>query len=345
MAGKVKRSTFTVVIVALLAVGCSQATVLPPTESVAAGHEEHDQEDMELPVIEPVELSAGEKLKVVATTSIVGDVVSNIGGEAIDLTVLMDVGQDPHSYEPAPKALAAIEDADIVFVNGLDLEEVLMASIENIATGVIVPVSAGIEPLAFADQEHEGETDGHDHSAGDPHFWVDPNNVIVWVENIAHILAEADPVNRETYQANAESYTAELEALDSYIREQVTLIPEANRKLVTDHGLYSYFADEYGFEIVGTVTPSFSTTAGASAGDVARLVELIQAEEVPALFIGTTASQGLQNLAEAISGEVGEQVKVLPLLTGSLAPEGEPGDTYLGYMRFNIDQMVEGLAE
>lgn len=341
MAGKMRRSVFIILIAVLLVTGCSQPGFPAPAETIegdAAGVVERDHNDMELPVVEAVELSTGEKLKVVATTSIIGDVVSKIGGEAIDLTVLMDIGQDPHSYEAAPRALVAIEDAHIIFVNGLDLEEVLMASIENIATGVIVPVSAGIEPLELAGDEHN-------HSGGDPHFWVDPNNVIVWVENIERVLAEADPANHEIYQANAEAYTAELEELDNYIREQVALIPEANRKLVTDHGLFSYFADEYGFEIVGMVTPSFSTTAGASASDVANLVELIEEEDVPALFIGTTASQGLQNLAEAISDEVGEQVKVLPLLTGSLAPEGEPGDTYLGYMRFNIDQMVTGLSE
>ncbi|MBN1123009.1 MAG: zinc ABC transporter substrate-binding protein [Anaerolineae bacterium] len=326
-------------IVLLSVAGCSAPA------ATDAGHEGNlDHVEMLLPDIAPVKLAEGEKLSVVATTSIIGDVVANVGSDAIDLTVLMAVGQDPHSYEPTPRALAAIEDADIIFVNGLDLEEVLMGSIENTATGVIVPVSAGIEPLASGGDDHE-EGDDHHHAAGDPHFWVDPNNLMVWVENIEQVLSEADPGSHEMYQANAEAYHAELEALDAYIREQVTGIPEENRKLVTDHGLYGYFAEEYGFEIVGLMIDSFSTTAGTSAGDVARLAEVIQEEDVPAIFIGTTASQGLQNLAEAIAEETGEKIKVLPLLTGSLAPEGEPGDTYLGYMQYNIDQIASGLAE
>jgi ABC-type Zn uptake system ZnuABC Zn-binding protein ZnuA len=346
MAGRLERPVFIVVIAALLMLGCSQTAASVPSQAIE-DTADNDHESMQLPSVEAVKLDAGEQLRVVATTNIIGDVVANVGGDAIDLTVLMDIGQNPHSYEPTPRALAAIEDAHIVFVNGLDLEEVLMESIRNTAvTGVIVPVSAGIETLELMDDAHAvGEEHEHDHSGGDPHFWLDPNNVIVWVENIEHVLAEADPANREIYESNAEAYIAELEALDSYIREQVALIPEANRKLVTDHGLFSYFADEYGLEIVGAVIPSFSTTAGASAGDVANLVELIQEEQVPAIFIGTTAGQGIQNLAEAISDELGSEIKVLPLLTGSLAPEGEPGDTYLGYMRFNIDQMVSGLAE
>jgi ABC-type Zn uptake system ZnuABC Zn-binding protein ZnuA len=160
-----------------------------------------------------------------------------------------------------------------------------------------------------------------------------------------HVLVEADPANRETYEANAEAYMGELEAVDAYIREQVETIPEANRKLVTDHKLFGYFADEYGFEVVGALIPSFSTTAGASAGDVADLVELIREENVPAIFTGTTASQGLKGLAEAIADEAGLEIKVLPVLTGSLAPAGEPGDTYIGYMRYNIDQIAAGLSE
>jgi ABC-type Zn uptake system ZnuABC Zn-binding protein ZnuA len=326
------------------AVGCSSAAAGDQSDA-----HDHEHAAMSMPEISPVDLADGEKLSVVATTSIIGDVVANVGGDAIDLTVLMEIGQNPHSYEPAPQALAAVEDADIVFVNGLDLEEALMGSIENISTGPIVPVSAGIEPLAFgghSDEHEEGEAhEEHEHAAGDPHVWIDPNNVMVWVDNIEQVLSEADPGNQGVYQANADAYMGELKAVDAYIREQVDTIPEENRKLVTDHELFGYFAEEYGFEVVGAVIPSFSTTAGASAGDVADLVELIKEENVPAIITGTTASQGLQDLAKAIAEEAGEDVKVLPVLTGSLAPAGEPGDTYIGYMRYNIDQIAAGLSE
>ena len=299
---------------------------------------------MTLPDMEEVDLAAGEKLAVVATTNIIGDVAANVGGDAVDLTVLIEIGQDPHSFEPTPQDLAAIEDADLILVNGLDLEEVLVGAIGNVAEGPVVPVSAGIELLepSDGDDDHEGEED-HGHAA-DPHVWVDPNNVIVWVENIAWALSQADPANQAVYQENASAYLDELRALDKYIRQQAARIPEGQRKLVTDHGLYSYFADEYGFEIVGTVIPSFTSTAGASAGDVARLVGVIEEAGVPAVFIGATATQGTRRLAEALAAEAGSQVRVLPLVSGSLAPQGPPGDTYLGYMRYNIDQIVLGLT-
>jgi ABC-type Zn uptake system ZnuABC Zn-binding protein ZnuA len=319
-----------VALAALFLTACGQSNGQLQTESSLDG--------MVLPEVAAANLTGGEKLAVVATTNIIGDVVANVGGKAIDLTVLTEIGQDPHSFEPTPQELAAVEDADLVFVNGLGLEEVLMSAVENVATGPVVPVSAGIKPLAFSGEENHG----HEHS--DPHFWVDPNNVMVWVENIAWVLSQADPANQSVYEANAAAYLDELNALDAYIRQQTARIPEGERKLVTDHDLYGYFAEEYGFEIIGTVIPSFTSTAGASAGDVAKLVGVIEAAGVPAVFIGATASQGTRNLAEALAKEAGSQVRVLPLLSGSLAPAGQSGDTYLGYMRYNIDQIVLGLT-
>jgi ABC-type Zn uptake system ZnuABC Zn-binding protein ZnuA len=307
--------------------------------------------EMTLPEVTPVALSQGEQLKVVATTNIIGDVVSNVAGDTVDLTVLIAIGQDPHSYEPTPQALAAIEDAQVIFVNGLDLEEVLMTTIENTATGVVVPVSAGIEPLVVEKHEHEGEEEHeeegneHEHANGNPHFWMDPANVIVWTNNIDRVLSEADPANRESYAANADAYRAELEEVDAYARQQLALVPEENRKLVTDHDSLDYFARAYGFEVIGTVIPGTSTTGEASAGDVAALVDVIRQQNVPAVFVGTSASRGLQALANTIADEVGGQIKVLPLLIGSLAPAGQPGDTYLGLIRYDVDQIVEGLAE
>jgi ABC-type Zn uptake system ZnuABC Zn-binding protein ZnuA len=321
-------------VLASLAASLSLAACAP----AASAQDENAGQEMTLPTVAPVELGEGERLRVVATTGIIGDVVGNVGGKAIDLTVLIGVGQDPHSYQPTPQALAAIEDADIVFVNGLDLEEVLMETVNNTATGPIVPVSAGIEPLAFSDHEHE-------HTGGDPHFWMAPRNVIVWTDNIEHVLSEADPANSELYAANADAYRAALEEVDAYAREQIASIPEARRKLVTDHDNLGYFANAYGFKVIGTVIPGTSTTAGASAGDVAALVDVIRAEDVPAIFVGTSASRGVQDLAATLADEVGGEVRVLPLLTGSLAPAGQPGDTYLGLIRFDVDQIVKGLAE
>lgn len=289
-----------------------------------------------------------DKLSVLATTSIIGDVTANIAGDAVDLTVLIGIGQNPHSFEPAPRDLAAVETADLLLINGLDLEEVLIDAIYKTADGMIVTVSDGIEPLPFGEDDHAGEDDLGDeeeHATGDPHFWVDPNNVIIWVENITRTLSDADPANAAVYQANAEAYLSELQELDAYIHQQTARIPEADRKIVTDHHSLGYFAEEYGYRIVGAVIPGTTDTGGASAGEVAELARLMQAEDVRVIFIGDTAGQGMQDLAQALADEIDGDVKIITLLTGSLAPQGQPGDTYLEYIRYNIDQIVSGLTD
>lgn len=291
------------------------------------------------------------RLRVVATTSIVGDVVENVAGETAEVRVLMEAGQNPHSYEPTPREIALIEEAQIVFVNGLDLEEQLMEILEGIGVGEVVPVSVGIEVL-YPEEDHdddhddhdEADDDDHDHDEGDPHFWFDPTNVIVWAENIARALGAADPSNRDRYQENAGAYIARLEAIDREIRAGVSEIPTDRRKLVVDHTALSYFADEYGFEVIGAVIPATTDQAEPSARAIAELVELVRAENVPAIFVGGTASRGLRNLVETVAEEVGRQVAVVELLTGSLAAPGEPGDTYLDYIRYNAEAITGALS-
>jgi ABC-type Zn uptake system ZnuABC Zn-binding protein ZnuA len=303
-------------------------------------HDDHDHEgEMMIPDIDPADLS-GSSLQVVASTSIVGDVVQKIAGDAADVTVLMALGQNPHSYEPTPREIALVEDSYIVFVNGMDLEEGLMGTIENVARTYIVPVSAGI---AVIEGDEHGHGD-HDHAAGDPHFWFDPTNVIVWAENIADALISADPANAEVYEANRDAYIAELEALDLEVRNLVASIPRSQRKLVVDHVALSYFAEEYGFEIIGEVIPSVSDQAEPSARDIAQLADEIREEGVNAIFIGGTAGRGLQNLVQAVADEVGQDVQIVSILTGSLAPAGSRGDSYIDFVRYNTELIVSALS-
>ncbi len=325
-------------------------------------HERHDHDDhdhageMAVPHIEPADLGAGESLRVVASTSIVGDVVRQVAGSAASVDVLMPIGQNPHAYEPTPRAMVTLEESYVTFVNGLHLEEVLMETIENVAGTYVVPVSAGIAVLgggdhdddhgdehsAEHDEDHEGEHD-HDHAAGDPHFWFDPTNVIVWAENIADALSEADPANSAVYEQNRDAYIAKLEALDLEIRSQVSSIPRNQRKLVIDHVALGYFAEEYGFEVIGEIIPSVSDQAEPSAQHIAQLAEVIRQEDVAAIFVGGTAGRGLRNLVNAVAEEVGRDVQVVEILTGSLARAGARGDTYLEFVRFNTEQIVSAL--
>lgn len=293
-----------------------------------------------LPDIQPARLRPGERSRVVATTAIVGDVVRQVAGDAVELTILMGPGQDPHSYQPTPMDLAAIEKAHIVFINGLGLEEGLESTLEAAAgrSKPIVSVSTGITPrpreapVAAADADHE-------HAAGDPHVWFDPANVKTWADNIAAGLSALDPAHAETYRANAARYRGQLDELDTYIRAQVARIPPERRKLVTDHDAFGYFAARYGFSVVGTVIPGVSTAAEPSAGETAALIGQIRSEGVPAIFVGATVNP---KVAELVAREAG--ARVLRLYTGDLGPPGSGAEDYIGMMRADVEILVQGLA-
>lgn len=333
----------------------------------AGGNTEKDHEDHgvgELPDIDPVNLQ-GRKLRVTAATTIIGDVVSRAAGDAAELTVLMKRGQSPHGYSPSPREIAALEEADIIFVNGLGFEEGLINILESMDDSLVVSVSAGIEPISgdshddhadedeHSDDEHDDDhADEDEHSddehddhgeGGDPHFWFSPLNVIQWTENIEHALSAADPGNAANYAESAEAYIAELRELDADIREAVSNIPESDRKLVMDHQVIGYFAAEYDFEILGNILPSLSDQAEPSARELAELTEIIREEGIKAIFVGDTAGEGLLRLAESLAAEVGRDITVVPLLTGSLAEPGRRGADYIDFMRYSTEQITGAL--
>ncbi len=277
------------------------------------------------------------RLQVVATTSIVGDVVGNIGGELIELTVLVPPGGDPHTFEPRPQDIAAVSDAQVVFASGLGLEEALKGVLEANVKGTLVEVSDGLAVIPLQDKdEHEGAQP--EHGTGDPHTWMDPNNVIIWAGNIATALAEADPANRATYQANAESYMAELRELDAWIRQQVEQVPPKQRKLVSDHAVLGYFAAEYGFEQVGLVIPALSSSAAPSAQELAALVDAIRAQDVQAILVGTTVNPAL---SEQVADDTGAELVFI--YTGSLSQPGGVASSYIQLMRYNVQTIVDTL--
>jgi ABC-type Zn uptake system ZnuABC Zn-binding protein ZnuA len=275
--------------------------------------------------------SVGDKLMVVATTTIIGDVVSHVAGDLIDLNVMLPLGTDPHGFDPTPQDVAKVADADVLFANGAGLEEFLDVLIESAgAEDKVKFISDGIDFLASEDE--------HDNEGVDPHTWTDPNNVMVWVKNIEHKLSEMDPTNAVPYAANTASYLAELEELDAWIREQVALIPEADKKIVTDHNLFGYFVEEYGFEQVGTLIPGYSALAEPSAQELAKVEDLISDFNVKAIFVGKSVNPGL---AQRVTEDTG--TKLVFIYTGSLSElDGEAG-TYVEYMRYNTIKFVEAL--
>lgn len=285
-----------------------------------------------------------QKLKVVATTTIVGDVVAQVGGDLIELTVLLPVGTDPHSFDPTPQDIAAVADADVVFANGAGLETFLDPLIENAgARDKIVPVSEGIELLKFSgdhEDEFEGEENETGHKGADPHTWTDPNNVMIWVQNIERVFSELDPANTDVYAANAEKYAYELQELDAWIREQVAKIPPANREIVTDHLIFGYFAQAYGFEQIGAIIPGYSTLAEPSAQELAALHDTIKALGVQAVFVGNTANS---SLAERVAEDTG--IQLVFIYTGSLSDKGGEADSYLDYIQYNVSAIADALSK
>ncbi len=295
--------------------------------------------------------TTGDRLQVVASFSILGDLVEKVGGDAVEVTTLIAPGVDAHTYDPAPADLVFLAEADLIFENGLGFEpwlEGFYASTQPPGTRIVV--SEGITPRqadAGRDQLPEGEAgDGHEGDEGhelgefDPHVWHDVANAIVMVGTIRDALAAADPANAELYEANAAAYVAELEALDAAIREQVATVPEDRRKLVTSHDTFGYFADAYGFEILGTALGSLSTEAGdPSARDIAALIGQIEEAGVPAIFAENIANP---DLMESLAAEAGVELAP-PLYTDALGPEGSPGESYVGLMQYNVTTIVEAL--
>jgi ABC-type Zn uptake system ZnuABC Zn-binding protein ZnuA len=280
------------------------------------------------------------RLKVIASTTQIGDFARQVGGERIQLTVLLKPNQDAHDFELAPSQVRAIAGADLVLANGLGLDAFLEKALESSEAEEVV-VSGGITTLEGheeEEEEHAGEEED-EHGGQDPHVWFAVANAVTMVENIRDALSAADAENAATFAGNATKYLAELQALDASIKQQAAQVPAACRKLVTNHDVLGYYAQAYGFEVIGSVIPSTSSQASASAADVASIVRQIKAEGVPAIFAEASINP---DLIRQVGREAG--VKVVDDLYGdSLGPSSSEGATYVGMMQSNTKKIVEAL--
>ena len=280
---------------------------------------------------------AGEhRLKVVATTTFVGDVVGSIAGDKINLKVLLEPGQNPHSFLVSPRDMVSLTEAGLLFVNGFGLEEFLDELLEGSDfPGSLVIVSEGISPRVIEVGLDEIITS--DHPGVDPHVWLNPNNIKIWVDNIAGALIKMDSGNTDYYLDNADIYLQELEDIDLWIRAELDDIPEENRELVSDHSSLGYFADEYGLRQIGAVIPAMTTEAETSGQQLAVLIETIREQQAKAIFVSVDFDP---TLAQRVSDETG--IELVVLYFGSLS-DGPPADTYLNFMRYNIKTIVSAL--
>ena len=306
--------------------------------------------------------SSGEdgQVKVVTTTTQVADFVREVGGEAVEVTQIIQPNSDPHDYEPRPSDVEAVAGAELVFVSGRGLDDWAEELISDSGGDAQIVNLGAMGPIRLAGEGHEHEEDehsgvvpheeeehagevGHEHedeSELDPHWWHDPRNVEAAVPGIENALVVADRTHKAEFIRNADAYVAEVKALDTGIAKCIDSVPASERKLVTDHDAFGYFANRYGIEVVGAVIPSQTTQAQASAKDLSELAKTIEAEDVKAVFPESSLSA---DVAEAIADQTGASAEYT-LYGDSLGPEGSSGDTYLHMEEANADAMVRGFT-
>jgi ABC-type Zn uptake system ZnuABC Zn-binding protein ZnuA len=287
--------------------------------------------------------------RVLVVENFLADIVQNVVGERFTVQSLIPGGVDPHSYQPTPQDVARIAESDLLILNQLGMEEALDHVLLNAGGDfLLVEASAGLvdrtqteehdDETSLQAEDELGEDADHPHD-GDPHFWLDPINVVTYVENIRDGLIQVDPEGAQEYTRNAEAYIAELKELDAWIVEQVNQIPPQRRLLVTNHESLGYFADRYGFKIVGSIIPSVTTGASPTAQDLAALTRQIQESGAPAIFLETGTNP---RLAEQLESETG--IKIAPgIYSHSTTAGEEPASTYLEMMRYNTTVIVEAL--
>ena len=274
--------------------------------------------------------------KVLAIETFLADITQNVAGDRLTVEALIPVGVDPHAFEPTPTDIRRVAESQVLIANGAGFESFLQKLLEN-AGGerLIIEAATGLTSR----QPQDGELLDADHGGNDPHFWLDPVKVIKYTENIRDGLSQIDPAGKDVYAKNAEAYISKLRELDAWIAEQVKQVPEARRLLVTNHESFGYFADRYGFRVIGTVIPSVSTGASPSAQQLAQLVDRLKATNAPAIFLETGANT---QLADQLAAETGVMV-VTDLYTHSVTEPGGVAPTYIEMMRQNVQKVVAAL--
>ena len=307
----------------------------------------------------------GREINVVATTPMIGEFVSQVAGDNINLTVLMPPEADPHTYEPAPQDAGKIADADLVFYTGLMYEPApLIELLENSVCGseALAEVGDSVFPIEFKESGHDDHDDhdekghddhdeeghddhdeeghddheGHGHGAYDPHFWFDPNRVAYAAEFIESKLIEFDPSNTADYEAAGDSYTAELNSLTGQVSQLIASIPSQNRKLITTHESLGYLEAKFGLEVLSTIIPNLDSSNEISPAQLVGVIDLIEDNNVKVIFIEAEAPSVY---AETIVAETG-----IRAVEGLWVETLKPGQTYPEFLIAAVELIVENLS-
>ncbi|WP_208441575.1 metal ABC transporter solute-binding protein, Zn/Mn family [Bartonella raoultii] len=287
----------------------------------------------------PFSAVAHNKIKAVVSFSILADLVKNVGGNHVSMTTFVGPNANTHSYEPAPRDAQALRNADIIFINGLHLEEFIDRLITASATkALLVEVSANIPPLKMKNQEHDAQQ-YHHHSNIDPHAWQAIPNVEIYIKNIAAALCKIDQQSCLSYNKNAEAYLQKLKETQEKLKTKIATIPKDKRIIITSHDAFGYFAQEYGFTILAP--QGASTEAEATAADVAKLIKQIKTNKATALFVENISNP---RLIKQIAKETGLKIGGT-LYSDALSSENGPAATYLDMMEHNVNTIIDAITK
>ena len=285
-------------------------------------------------------------LNVVATTPMVGEFVNQVGGDNINLTILMPPEADPHTYEPAPQDAGTIAEADLVFYTGLRYEPAAVVKLlENSACSseILAEVGESVYPIEFkeegghddhGDEEEEGH-EGHDHGEYDPHFWFDPSRVVYATEYIEGKLSEFDPSNQSNFEASLVSYKSELSGLAGQVSDLISTVPSQNRKLITTHESLGYLEAKFGLQVLSTIIPDLDSSNEITPAQLVDVIDVIEDNNVKVIFI---ESEAPSVYAETIVGETG--IKAVEGLWVETLKEGQ---TYPEFLINAVELIVENL--
>ena len=306
---------------------------------------------------------SSDKINVLATTPMLGDFVNEIGGDNINLTILMPPEADPHTYDPSPQDASKIADADIVFYVGLKYEPAaLIKLVENTSENeaVLVEVGESINPIEFSEEGHEGheghddhddeeghddhddeeghdDHKGHDHGSEDPHFWFDPLRVVMAVELMMNQLIELDPTSSEAYKTAGEAYISNLNELDSTVSALIETVPSKNRKLITTHESLGYLEARYGVEVLTTIIPSLNSADEISPAELVDVLDVIEDNDIKVIFV---ESEAPSVYAETIAEEAN-----IKTVTGLWVETLREDQAYTDWLTEQVELIVENLVD